>query len=73
MIMKTKKFTIALLLLAFTSPLLQAADINDDEDALRIRLKNDFRRADRPSAGNYEENIYGWVQGAMIDANSHYN
>lgn len=72
MIMKTKKLTIALLLLAFTSPLLQAADINDDEDALRIRLKNDFRRADRPSAGNYEENIYGWVQGAMIDANSHY-
>lgn len=48
-----------------------AASMPDDEAALRIRLKNDLRRADKPSAGSGRD-IYAWVQGGMIDFNSGY-
>lgn len=70
--MKNKKFKIAIAILALGAITAQAADINDNEDEIRIRLKNDFRRADRPSAGSSGREIYGWTQGVMLDANTHY-
>ncbi|SET45473.1 MULTISPECIES: glucuronide uptake porin UidC [Kosakonia] len=70
--MENKRTVVALLLLAFSALTAQAAEINDNEDVLRVRLKNDFRRADRPSAGASARDIYGWVQGAMLDVNTHY-
>ncbi|MGL5486440.1 MAG: hypothetical protein ACRDC6_09145 [Shewanella sp.] len=41
------------------------------ENELRIRLKNDFRRADKPSAGAGRQ-IYAWVQGGALDFSSAY-
>lgn len=38
-----------------------AAQLADDEAGLRIRLKNELRRADKPSAGAGRD-IYAWVQ-----------
>jgi len=67
-----KKHGILTLMLALIAATAHSAEINDDEDALRFRLKNDFRRADRPSAGASGRDIYGWVQGGMIDVNTHY-
>lgn len=43
-----------------------AASFADSTPQLRLRLKNDFRRASKPSAGA-NENIYAWVQGAMLE------
>lgn len=48
-----------------------ALQISDDESALRFRLKNELRRADKPSAGAGRD-IYAWVQGGLIDFNSSY-
>lgn len=48
-----------------------AASFYDEEDALRLRLRNDFRRAERASAGS-EKDIYAWVQGAALEYNSRY-
>lgn len=48
-----------------------AEQISDDEAALRFRLKNELRRADKPSAGT-GGNIYAWVQGGLVDFNSGY-
>ncbi|MGP8847022.1 glucuronide uptake porin UidC, partial [Enterobacter hormaechei] len=48
-----------------------AEQISDDEAALRFRLKNELRRADKPSAGT-GKNIYAWVQGGLVDFNSGY-
>lgn len=48
-----------------------AASFYNEEDALRLRLRNDFRRAERPSAGS-DKNIYAWVQGAALEYNSSY-
>lgn len=70
--MNNKKASFVFLFLVFSVLTVQAAEINDNEDTLRIRLKNDFRRADRPSAGETARNIYGWVQGTMLDVNTHY-
>ncbi|WP_371810566.1 glucuronide uptake porin UidC [Dickeya sp. CFBP 2040] len=70
--MKNRKLSILFFILVSGSLAVQAAEINDNEDSLRIRLKNDFRRADRPSAGAASRDIYGWVQGTMLDANTHY-
>ncbi|GAB7262773.1 hypothetical protein DZJ_14260 [Dickeya ananatis] len=70
--MKNRKLSILFFILVSGTLAVQAAEINDNEDSLRIRLKNDFRRADRPSAGAASRDIYGWVQGTMLDANTHY-
>ncbi|BED22320.1 hypothetical protein VEE46_20880 [Escherichia coli] len=43
-----------------------AAQLADDEAGLRIRLKNELRRADKPSAGAGRD-IYAWVQGGLLD------
>lgn len=48
-----------------------AEQIPDDEKALRLRLKNELRRADKPSAGTGKD-IYAWVQGGLVDFNSGY-
>lgn len=48
-----------------------AAQLADDEAGLRIRLKNELRRADKPSAGAGRD-IYAWVQGGLLDFNSGY-
>lgn len=48
-----------------------AAQLVDDETGLRIRLKNELRRADKPSAGAGRD-IYAWVQGGLLDFNSGY-
>lgn len=48
-----------------------AAQLADDEAGLRIRLKNELRRADKPSAGTGRD-IYAWVQGGLLDFNSGY-
>lgn len=48
-----------------------AAQPADDEAGLRIRLKNELRRADKPSAGTGRD-IYAWVQGGLLDFNSGY-
>lgn len=49
-----------------------AAQLADDEAGLRIRLKNELRRADKPSAGAGHD-IYAWVQGGLLDFNSGYD
>lgn len=41
----------------------------DDELDLNLRLKNDLRRADKPSAGSAKD-IYAWVQGFMAEFDS---
>lgn len=46
-----------------------AADFYEQEDALRLRLRNEMRRADKPSAGSAHD-IYAWVQGAALEYNS---
>ncbi|WP_417903684.1 glucuronide uptake porin UidC [Brenneria corticis] len=56
---------------AFSPVIAHSAQINDDETELRIRLKNDFRRADKPSAGSSRD-IYAWTQGGLIDMNTQY-
>ncbi|MFH8135758.1 glucuronide uptake porin UidC [Pantoea osteomyelitidis] len=48
-----------------------AGQMKEDESAFRIRLKNELRRANKPSAGNAKD-IYAWVQGALIDFRSGY-
>lgn len=71
--MTNNKFKVLLaFLLLFNTMVSHSAEINDDEDSVRVRLKNDFRRADRPSAGSSARDIYGWVQGTMLDVNTHY-
>lgn len=54
-----------------TCACVHAEKITEDDPALRIRLKNELRRADKPSAGN-AKNIYAWVQGALVDFRSGY-
>lgn len=56
---------------AAACPSALALQISDDESALRFRLKNELRRADKPSAGAGRD-IYAWVQGGLIDFNSGY-
>lgn len=58
--------------LLFSPSLIHAAQINDDEDSIRIRLKSDFRRADKASAGESGRDIYAWVQGGLVDLNTKY-
>ncbi len=41
----------------------------DDELDLNLRLKNELRRADKPSAGSSSD-IYAWVQGIMAEFDS---
>lgn len=48
-----------------------ASGFYEQEDVLRLRLRNELRRADRPSAGD-AHNIYAWVQGAALEYNSGY-
>lgn len=48
-----------------------ATSITEDDSSLRLRLKNELRRADKPSAGNAKD-IYAWVQGGLIDFRSRY-
>lgn len=48
-----------------------ASGFYEQEDALRLRLRNELRRADKPSAGD-AHNIYAWVQGAALEYNSGY-
>ncbi len=48
-----------------------AIPMTDDDSALRFRLKNELRRADKPSAGAGRD-IYAWVQGGLVDFNSEY-
>ena len=48
-----------------------ASGFQDQEDALRLRLRNELRRADKPSAG-VEHDIYAWVQGVALEYNSPY-
>src|SRR5699024_12544877 len=43
-----------------------AGQLADDEAGLRIRMKNELRRADKPSAGAGRD-IYAWVQGGLLD------
>lgn len=69
--MNTRFFRCMAIALLLCPSLLYAAAINDNEDSLRIRLKNDFRRADKPSAGTGRD-IYAWVQGGLIDVNTRY-
>ncbi|CRH27703.1 glucuronide uptake porin UidC [Pantoea ananatis] len=69
--MNTRFFCCMAIALLLCPSLLYAAAINDNEDSLRIRLKNDFRRADKPSAGTGRD-IYAWVQGGLIDVNTRY-
>lgn len=38
----------------------------ENDEFFRLRLKNDFRNASRPSAGDGKD-IYAWVQGIMLD------
>lgn len=72
-IMKNKNLKIMItILLMLGAVMVHAAEIDDNEDAIRFRLKNDLRRADRPSAGASARDIYGWVQGSMLDVNTHY-
>lgn len=68
-----KKTTICILtaaLLGLTSSMAQAASgWFDDELDLNLRLKNELRRADKPSAGA-DKDIYAWVQGVMAEFDS---
>lgn len=48
-----------------------AADFYEQEDTLRLRLRNELRRADKPSAGAAHD-IYAWVQGGALEYNSTY-
>lgn len=65
------KIVASTLITAFLCTSAAAQNIIDDEDTLRFRLKNEMRRADKPSAGN-NRHIYAWVQGGMIDFNTRY-
>lgn len=56
---------------AAACPSALALQFSDEESALRFRLKNELRRADKPSAGAGKD-IYAWVQGGLIDFNSGY-
>ncbi|MFB6411712.1 glucuronide uptake porin UidC [Edwardsiella piscicida] len=71
--MKIKIICLGLLGAVMTSSSLggYAAALQDEEDYIRLRLRNDLRRADKPSAGDGRD-VYAWVQGVMLDANSHY-
>nr|WP_252977038.1 hypothetical protein [Edwardsiella piscicida] len=69
--MKIKIICLGLLGAVMTSSLGYAAALQDEEDYIRLRLRNDLRRADKPSAGDGRD-VYAWVQGVMLDANSHY-
>lgn len=51
------------MLLSYTAA---AADFASPEQQLRLRLKNELRRADKPSAGANRD-IYAWVQGAALE------
>ncbi len=46
-----------------------ADDFYEQDDTLRLRLRNELRRADKPSAGSAHD-IYAWVQGAAVEYNS---
>ena len=48
-----------------------AAGFYDQDDALRLRLRNELRRADKPSAGS-AHNIYAWIQAVELEYNSAY-
>ncbi|HCS43115.1 MAG TPA: glucuronide uptake porin UidC [Pseudomonas sp.] len=48
-----------------------ASDFYEQDDTLRLRLRNELRRADKPSAGAASD-IYAWVQGAALEYNSPY-
>lgn len=69
--MKIKIICLGLLAAVMASSLGYAAALQDEEDYIRLRLRNDLRRADKPSAGDGRD-VYAWVQGALLDANSHY-
>lgn len=58
--------------LVFSPAIAHSAQLDDDENYLRIRLKNDFRRADKPSAGTSGRDIYAWTQGGLMDFNTQY-
>lgn len=70
--MKIIKDSVTILLVTASLCTSVAAEkIIDEDDALRFRLKNELRRADKPSAGD-ARHIYAWVQGGMVDFNSRY-
>ncbi|MBM7343975.1 glucuronide uptake porin UidC [Pantoea coffeiphila] len=52
-------------------PLYASSFNQQDEDEIRLRLRNELRRADKPSAGSGRD-IYAWVQGAALEYNSRY-
>lgn len=56
-------------LLQSTAALAAQTWFDDDEAMVRLRLKNDLRRADKPSAGNDNE-ISAWVQGMMAEVDT---
>lgn len=64
--------TLSAVIVAMLSTSVFAEPYDSNTDSLRLRLKNDFRKAERPSAGPSGENIYAWVQGTMVDLNTHY-
>ncbi|WP_426153144.1 hypothetical protein [Pseudomonas sp. DC3000-4b1] len=48
-----------------------ADDFYEQDGALRLRLRNELRRADKPSAAPNND-IYAWVQGVALEYNSPY-
>ncbi|NIY48210.1 glucuronide uptake porin UidC [Cedecea colo] len=68
---KSAKIAAISIAVAAACPSAWAIQLSDDESALRFRLKNELRRADKPSAGTGRD-IYAWVQGGLIDFNSEY-
>ncbi|MCU5771647.1 glucuronide uptake porin UidC [Erwiniaceae bacterium BAC15a-03b] len=48
-----------------------ASSFDQQEDVLRLRVRNELRRAEKPSAGDGKD-IYAWVQGLALEYNSRY-
>ena len=42
----------------------------DTEQQLRLRLRNDFRRAQKPSSGEEYGSVYAWVQSFLLEYDS---
>ncbi|SHE49006.1 glucuronide uptake porin UidC [Vibrio gazogenes] len=64
--------TLSAVIVAMLSTSVFASESDNNADSLRLRLKNDFRKAERPSAGPSGQDIYAWVQGTMVDLDTHY-
>lgn len=69
--MKLNKIAICLVLATASSSVF-AVQLNDNDDGIKIRLQTDFRDAVKPSAGKSGNDIYAFVEGGLIDFNTHY-